>query len=161
MFSRAIKTRPPDPLPLELHGRGLWFFISLASTRPRPLLYGLGWAGYTTEGQEATTRRGQKSLPKTLSERRRLAAVFQAAYARKHRCFRCKKGLCCPSSTTFCVGQTAVYTERLTGRYVRSKREGVFGKDFCPGRVVLDCLKIVLRVGFGCCEWGGGVVDFW
>ena len=27
LFSRAIKTRPPDPFPLKLHARSLWFFI--------------------------------------------------------------------------------------------------------------------------------------
>jgi len=65
-----------------------------------------------------------------------LSGCILAAYARKHDCLSCKKGLCCSSSTTFCVGQTAVSTERLTGRYTRLKRERVFEEDFCPGRFV-------------------------
>ena len=89
-----------------------------------------------------------------------LSGCISSRLCTKTLLFELQKRAVLPLKHHFCVGQTAVYTERLTGRYVRSKREGVFGKDFCPCRGVPDCLKIVLRVGFGCCEWGGGVVDF-
>ncbi len=74
LFIRAIKTRPPEPLPLKLHARSLWFFICFR--RPyAPCLYisPPGCSGRYAAGQGAGWA---KASPKTLSQCRRLAAVF-------------------------------------------------------------------------------------
>ena len=108
----------------------LWFFICFR--RPyAPCLYisPPGWLDSISVGHGAL---GAKVFPKNSIAVSALSGCILAAYARKHDCLSCKKGLCCPSSTTFCVGQTVVSTERLTGRYARRKRERVSGKDFSP-----------------------------
>jgi len=173
LFIRAIKPRPPEPLPLKLHARSLWFFICFR--RPyAPCLYispplclnrncayqGTSRAKVFRQNSiinhcvlyyRSPSNKALCLIP-ALSQCRRLAAVFQAAYARKHYCLSCKKGLCCPSSTTFCVGQTVVSTERLAGRYTRSKRERVLGEDFCPHQsasILQEKAPWVTRGGIG------------